>query len=364
KKEKIDLVGIYANTICFKDTLKMLNALQKLRERGKWKGKIAVGGPHTSVAVETIPEFVDHIVQGEGEEAILRIANGIEDRIIRSERITDLDSLPHPAWDYFISLPYDLSLEWIGISPVFPMNTSRGCPFPCTFCSVSSIWGRMYTMMSAQRIYDDIVYLQKKYSIAGVYFREDNFTLNRNRLETFCELLIKKGCKIKWACESRIDSLDRSILEKMYKAGCRGLYLGVESGSERMLSFLKKNITVEDIRRVFKECNSIGIKTAASVMVGLPTETFDERKQTLKLIEEIKPTTTWINIFVGIPGSELYQYILSKKLYIYKDKNNLLYLKGHNHLVDEFYGGKKSAKIPFFGKRLNEKAKEFFSKSR
>jgi radical SAM superfamily enzyme YgiQ (UPF0313 family) len=145
-RHHIDFVGIYANTICFRDTRRMLHKLEFLRQTGRWQGKIIVGGPHTSVALETIPAFVDFVVQGEGERAILDIVEGrAAERVLRCRRIDNLDDLPMPAWDYLIDQPYIGGGDWFPGTPVFTMNTSRGCPFPCTFCSVGSIWGRKYT---------------------------------------------------------------------------------------------------------------------------------------------------------------------------------------------------------------------------
>ncbi|MHA1713815.1 MAG: glycosyltransferase, partial [Candidatus Ranarchaeia archaeon] len=345
-RNRIDCVGIHANTICYRDTLRMLYKLQQMREKGEWRGKIMVGGPHTAVALETIPDFVDYIVQGEGERAIIDILEGNTERVVRAERIRDLDSLPMPAWDYFAPLPYDNSVRWFRDRPVFTMNTSRGCPFNCAFCSVDSIWGKLYTYFSAERIVSDIEYLIKTYGAKGIYFREDNFTLNRKRVVDFCELLLRKGIKIKWVCETRVDTLDYELIKLMYRAGCRAYYLGVESGSQRLLDFMKKGITIEQIEQVFEWCHQIGMKTAASFIVGVPTETEEERIQTIYFAKKIKPTTTWFNVFVGIPRSELYEYVLENNLYEYIDDRGLVYLKGHDQLVDQFYGGNPCRKIP------------------
>ncbi|GAI53155.1 unnamed protein product, partial [marine sediment metagenome] len=143
QKNQIDFVGIYANTICFRDTLRMMHKLEHLRQTGKWKGRIIVGGPHTTVAVHTIPDFVDYVVQGEGEHAILDIVEDkVTQRIVSYPRIKNLDELPMPAWDYFVKLPYNWGMNFLPETPVFTMNTSRGCPFKCEFCSVGSIWGK------------------------------------------------------------------------------------------------------------------------------------------------------------------------------------------------------------------------------
>ncbi len=346
-KNNIDYIGIYANTICFRDTLRMCYKIEYLRQKKKWNGKIIVGGPHTTVALDTIPNFVDYIVQGEGEKAILEIVEGrARNKIIQAERITDLDTLPMPAWDYFVKMPYHWQVDWFPQHPVFTMNTSRGCPFKCAFCSVGSIWGKRYTYFSAERIVDEIEFLIKKYGAAGIYFREDNFTLNRKRLIKFCELLIRKNIKIPWACETRVNSLDKEIVELMSRAGACGFYFGVESGSQKVLNDLEKNITIDQIIKAFELCHKYKINTAASVIVGTPTESEDDLKQTFQLIKKIKPTVTWYNVFVGIPNSKLHQYCLKNNLYEFIDDRGLGYLKGHNERVKRFYGNQIKAEVP------------------
>lgn len=347
QRNSIDFVGIYANTICFRDTLRMIYRLDYFRKSGLWNGKIIVGGPHTTVSLETIPACVDYIVQGEGEEAILDIIDGkVKSKLVSYPRIQNLDTLPMPAWDYFIHQQYNWEIEFIQDKPIFTMNTSRGCPFECTFCSVGSIWGRKYTYFSAERIVSDIEYVIDHYGAKGIYFREDNFTCNRKRLVKFCNLLIEKGINIPWVCESRVNTLDRDLITLMQHAGVRGFYFGVESGSQRILDFLKKGITLEQTRETFKLCHEYDIKTAASIIVKVPTETDDDLRLTMELLDEIKPTVTWFNVFVGIPNSELYQYSIDNKLYEFIDDRGLLYFEGHNDSVKKFYNNSWNAQIP------------------
>ncbi|MEW6008112.1 MAG: glycosyltransferase [Candidatus Omnitrophota bacterium] len=345
-EKQIDYVGIYLDSICFLEGCKVIGEIDKMSKDKEWNGKIIAGGPHVSVAPNTIPESVDYLVQGEGEMSLLEILNGNTGRVVRSERIKDLDALPRCAWDYFEGLPYDDSVEWFHDRPVFTMNTSRGCPFDCTFCSVCSIWGKRYTCFSAKRIIDDIEYLIGRYKAKAIFFREDNFTFDRKRVVEFCELLLRKDIKIKWVTETRIDALDYDLMHLMHRAGCRAFYLGVESGNQRLLDFIKKGITLEQIEKAFSSCHRLGIKTAASFIVGLPTETEEERMETLSFAKKIKPSSVWFNVFVGIPRSELYDYVLKSQLYEYIDSRGLLYLKGHNQLVDQFYGEDSSRKIP------------------
>ena len=179
-KKATDAVGIYANNICYASTRRMLALFQEKRERGEWKGKILVEGPHTSVGAQEIPDFVDHIVIGEGEVSVPKILEGeIKDRILTGEKVEDLDSLPRPTWDKFLSLPYQWSHHWNRSKPLYTMNTSRGCPFGCRFCSVKSIWGKSYRAMSAARVVEDVEHLVRDHGASGIYFREDNFTLSK-----------------------------------------------------------------------------------------------------------------------------------------------------------------------------------------
>ncbi len=346
-RHDIEVVGIHANTICFRDTRRMLWRLEYLRQTGRWRGKIIVGGPHAAVAPETIPAFVDHVVQGEGERVLLEIVEGRETRrLVRAPRLDNLDELPRPAWDYFVHQPYTWTGEWFPGAPVFTLNTSRGCPYGCTFCSVGSIWGRKYTCFSAERIVADVEYLVKTYGAQGIYFREDNFTVHRERTETFCRLLLNKGLKLTWACETRVDALDRELLGLMQRAGLAGLYFGVESGSPAVLERLHKGITVEQIRAAFSWCRELGLRTAASVIVGTPGETPRDLELTEALLAEIQPTVIWHNVFVGIPTSRLYRQVLEDREYEFIDDRGLVYLPGHDERVRRFYGGRWDAGVP------------------
>ena len=338
QKNNIDFVGIHANTICYRDTLRMFNEIENLRKKGLWNGKIIVGGPHTSVAINTIPEFVDYIVQGEGEKAILKIINGeANGRIIRENRISDLDSLPFQPWDIFSKLPYDYSCPWMDMELVFTMNTSRGCPFNCSFCSVGSIWGRQYTYFSADRIISEIEYLTKNFGAKGIYFREDHFTLNLKRTEEFCEKLSRKAINIHWACETRVDNMSEELIRLMGIAGCRAFYLGVESGSQKVLDRLNKKITVEQIENTINWCKKYNIRTYCSLIVGTPGETFEDYLLTKKLMDKLKPYSYAFNVFVGIPDSPLYKYMLDNNLYEYIDDIGLLYLPGYDIKAKIFY---------------------------
>jgi radical SAM superfamily enzyme YgiQ (UPF0313 family) len=339
QRHQIDYVGIHTNTICFRDTLKMVEQIEGLRREGLWSGRIIVGGPHTSVDPEGFPEYVDHIVQGEGETAVLDILAGrMKGRWIRKERIKDLNFLPFEPWDLFSKLPYDDTCPWLEARPVFTMNTSRGCPFHCSFCSIHTIWEKECTFFCSERIISEIEYLMMDFGAKGIYFREDNFTLNRGRVDEFCRGLIGKGMRIHWACESRVDALcDEELVALMSLAGCRAVYLGVESGSQKILNTLRKGITVEQIEKALRLCKRHQIKTYCSLICGVPGETYEDYLQTEKLMHQLKPDQYSFNVFVGIPDSPLYQEIVKTRLYEYIDDIGLVYLPGYHVKAKYFY---------------------------
>lgn len=290
--KQYDFIGIHSSTPCFEDTR---NIIRRMCGR---KEKLIIGGPHTSCFPESIPAEVDFICQGEGEVAILDIVEGrAKERMVSRERIKDLDSLPMPSFATLSKLPYQRDVPWFSDQPVFNFCTSRGCRFNCSFCSVREIWGKEVTMMSAERIIDDVKACIKQFGIKGIYFREDNFTLSRKRVTEFCELLLKERIKIKWCCETRSDLADKDLLLLMSKAGCKAMYVGFESGSDKMLEIYKKGITVAQNRKFASWAKEAGINIAASIIFGHPQETDLDRRLTEKFLNDIQPKTIWMNRF-------------------------------------------------------------------
>lgn len=339
-RNNIDAVGISTSSICYAQALEIMQAIQRYRERGIWSGQIWVGGPHTSFGTPSIPEYVDHIVIGEGERAMLDLADGKKmERVIRAPLIEDLDTLPQLPWADFITRPYDWTLEGTA-SPVYTFNTSRGCPFSCTFCSVRGIWGKTYRFMSAERVLDDVEMMIKYYGLRSAYFREDHFTLNQKRTIAFCEGVMERNLSIEWSCETRADSIDDPhVIELMARSGCRRIYVGVESGSPKMLKLFRKGETVEQFEKVIALARRHGIKTYASIVVGAPGETPEDVRLTQDFLARTKPDFVGFNVYVGLPGSIISETIERHGLAEYTDPvTSVTYLKGHNIRARKFYG--------------------------
>ncbi len=292
---QFDFVGVYTSTPCFADALKILELLEG------YDGPIAFGGPHTSAFPLTIPPRVDYVVQGEAEYLINDLVEGKfpKGTLIRTQRISDLDALPRANYDLFLDRPR--SYLWTtpfssDRQPIFLVNSSRSCPYQCKFCTVRDIWGRLYATHSAERVVDDIAYLKQTYEIAGVYFREDIFTADQKRVRQICELLLERDLDIIWSCETRVDAgSDPELVELMARSGCQGIYIGAESGSQRMLDLYNKEIQVEQIIDTCRHAKRNGIKVAMSLIVDHPDETWWDRRATRSLERKAKPDMVWKN---------------------------------------------------------------------
>ena len=333
-----DFIGMYIHTMSFYTACDLGEQLKH-----KYPDILLMcGGPHPTVLPESIPACFDFVVKGEGEYAALDIVEGRNtQRIVQGVRVDDLDKLPWPDYDSFVDKPYNWKLNLFGhsvLDPVISLNTTRGCPFPCRFCGVRSISGPGFRGISADKLVANIVELRDKYDLKGVYFREDNFTTDVNRLRRFCELMIREKVDLKWACESRVRNLTPSLIKSMAEAGCCGLYIGVESGSPRMLEYMKKNETVDDFLEKFPVLHDCGIRTYSTWIYGLPHEKKEDRQLSDELLDRINPTSFDKFLYIGIPKSYFYSQMDRNKDYEFKEANGMIYPRGYLSLARQLYG--------------------------
>ncbi|MBM4047068.1 MAG: radical SAM protein, partial [Planctomycetes bacterium] len=242
-----------------------------------------VGGVHvTAVAEETMrlfPHF-DLGVLGEGEETILELLACLDsgsdlravkglilrdgDRLVRTAPrpfIRDLDTLPFPAWDLLKGYPEcSRPPAWcpnVGASGL--VITSRGCTGKCTFCD-RLCFGTTCRAHSADYVLNLVRYLKERFGVGYVRFLDDNFLLFPKRLEAICEGLLKPEMKLVWSCFGRVDTVDARRLRLMRAAGCHEIAYGIESGSQRILDLIRKEITLNQIREAVRLTHDAGIE--------------------------------------------------------------------------------------------------------
>lgn len=256
----------------------------------------------------TFLELLDRIQANKGFEDVLgttvRTKNGIqrnEDRPF----LHDLDSLPSPAYHL---LPLD-SYHRMG-KTIFPIVTSRGCVQWCDFCSTVRMFGRGYRVRSPKKVVDDMEMLHSKYGESQFTFYDDAFTINRNHTLEMCADIKARKLDVEWDCETRVDAVDKELLEKMRDAGCITIWFGVESGSEKILDKMHKKINREQVREAFKMAQKAGMMTIASAVIGFPGETEETAWETINFINSLNPDDIGCYIATPYPGTPMYEEVI------------------------------------------------------
>jgi radical SAM superfamily enzyme YgiQ (UPF0313 family) len=285
---------------------------------------VVFGGPHaTHRAVELLSRnrAVDAVILGEGEETFLDLARNLEanvksldkvngiayrrgnELLFTSDRLQleNLDKLPSPAPFYDDAIGVDLQrqLEFI--------ITSRGCPAACRFCSSPRFWGKTLRFRSPRSIVDEIRFIRDRYGLLYFSIRDDTFTADRERVLTFCRMLLEEKVYILWNCQSRVNSVDDEMLFWMKRAGCECVQFGVESGSREVLRQLGKHITIEQVKAAASATRRAGINLSVYLITGVPGETEDDLHATMRLIEEIKPGDGQVSPLAYYPGTVLFE---------------------------------------------------------
>jgi radical SAM superfamily enzyme YgiQ (UPF0313 family) len=283
--------------------------------------KVIVGGHHpTFCPNETLENSnIDYVIRGEGEKPLLQLVKKIKagnfdlssvhsisyrkDATIvnnsNGEMINDLDLLPFPARDLVIDCDFSRYKSHY-------VSTARGCPYTCSFCSDRRLWHRKVRRRSIASVMKEIKHLIDTYDIDFIDFVDGTFTFDTSYLHTFCQNMIQEKIKVKWRCTARYDNMNEEVLDLMKQANCAGLYFGLESGSERILKFINKRITVEDIVRASELVSKSGILSVTAIILGLPQEERNDMQSTLQLMKKIKTDIFDINCYVPLPGTDLY----------------------------------------------------------
>ncbi|MEW6527257.1 MAG: radical SAM protein [Spirochaetota bacterium] len=270
---------------------------------------VVLGGPHaTFLSHEIIKRYpyIDYVVEGEGEEAMLSIVEAIKkgkpikEKIVKQNNV-NIDTLPYPA-------KFAGKLSGVNINEQFKyIITSRGCSFKCTFCDSPSFWGRKIRFRDVDDVINELDVLYKKYGIIYFSIRDDNFTIKKDRVQELSHKIIKKKLYMMWNCQGRVDSVDEAMLIAMKKAGLEHIQYGVESGSEKILSLYDKKITIEKIMNTTAMTRKVGVYLSVYLMVGMKGETYTDIKKTKKLIAAMLPGDCVVSPVALYPGTKLYE---------------------------------------------------------
>jgi radical SAM superfamily enzyme YgiQ (UPF0313 family) len=289
--QNFDLFGF--STVCSSYPLTLRIATEVKRTHPE--SVVALGGPQASVVdVATMRAFpaIDLVVRGEAEHTLPDLVAALSERrslegipgltfrrhedgeIVRNPDaplILDLDTLPFPAFHLFPDVEHCRH---------FPLELGRGCPFSCTFCSTNDFFRRRFRLKSPEQMISDMRRVKQTYSISSFELVHDMFTVDRKRVVEFCEALIASNENFTWGCSARTDCIDEELIALMARAGCRGIFFGIETGSARMQKVIDKGLELDDSKARVHSCDKYKINTAVSLMAGFPDETIDDLRQT------------------------------------------------------------------------------------
>lgn len=324
-----DLVGISAMTFTLLDCIKVARIVKELHPNIP----IAWGGSHIHIYADEmirLPE-ADFCFTGEGEHGFAELLKNLHKpdewdkiqglvfrrngKVVRTPTRKllgndDLDLLPFPAREL---VPYwKYSSVMAKRDPITTMFTSRGCPFRCSFCDRPHL-GKNFRANSPKHVVDEMEHC------VGLGIREfliydDTFTVDKKRVHSICDEIIQRKLDIGWDIRAKVNTIDADLLKHMKAANCERIHYGVEAGTDRIMKVLRKGITTEETKKVFKMTKEAGISTLAYFMIGSPTETREEIRETFRFMQVLDPDYTHITILTPFPATEIYYQGLSSGL--------------------------------------------------
>lgn len=321
EKESPHIIGISSHTETYTNSLRIAQVAKQMVP----DIIVVMGGTHPTIMYNEVVQEkdVDVVVIGEGEYTMLELANclirkkgnlakvkGIAYRQngnikTTSERpfIKNPDELPFPARELFPIPLYE--------TPGQVLMSRGGCPFHCRFCAVNNIWKGERRFRSPQNVIEEILYIYDNYQLDEISFADDTFTLNREHVIKLCGMSqeLQKIFPWRWKCATRVDLVDKELLEQMHEAGCYSITFGVEAGSQKILDSMGKGITLDQVRAAVHTALDIGIGVVCAFMFPHPDdteETIREQKKFMKELIELGVTETLAST-TPFPGTYYYE---------------------------------------------------------
>jgi len=336
-KEKYDVVGIQIFTF----HLASINDYLRLIKRILPRAKIILGGPHPSCSPDTIFDYffnVDYAFKGEAEIGLSKLLDLLSEndigqsslaqvpgliwrnngKTIINEQIfvEDLDTLSMPSWDLIKPDTYPLAPHGAFFKnyPIAPIIITRGCPYSCTYCAGHLVSGKKIRSRSIKSVIEEISLLYHKYGIREIHIEDDNFTFNKDLVLEFCRKLKESRLDISWTCPNgiRLDTLTEDLFLVMKDAGLYSISVGVESGSEKILKDMKKNLTKEKIREKIALIKKCGLDVSGFFIIGYPTETREDIMKTINFALELPLKRAGFSLFKPFPGTEITNDLIKK----------------------------------------------------
>jgi len=318
KDKNADIVGIGpVMTPNFRDCLWTADVAKKT-------GALVIfGGPQLSLFPKEVLSYkqVDFGFDGEADYSFPKLVKALRDGkdyrkiggLIYKEEgkvfcnypviVSDINKLPMPAYDLVEMNKYS---SIISLHPVVTMMTGRGCPFKCGFCYKLPS-DKKYRFRNAVKVVDEIEYLIKKYRIREVMFYDDTLTLNKKNIELMCKEILKRKLRFAWESPTRVDTVDEELLKLMKKSGCKRLRFGVESGDPKILKIMRKQVSHNQVIKIFDICNKLKIETFAYFIIGYVYENKKTMMNTINFAKRIKADWYMFTVATPLPDTPLFE---------------------------------------------------------
>lgn len=331
KKRHYDIIGFSIKT----PTYNSATMISRLIKQQYPKAVFIAGGAHITLNYNEFmnenAEF-DYVVAGDGELSIIKLCKmleagkeypiaGIYSRKLgdtasfKLSLVDNLNELPLPDFDIFQSHDFT-DFE-------YPLITSRGCPYKCTYCSVGMISGNKMRFRDVDIVIDELKWAKEKFNCTKFNVLDDNFTLDIKRAKYFCDRLVEEGLGFSWACGNgiRADSVDAELAQKMKKAGCNLVCVGVENADPVVFARIKKGETLDDIKRGVNFLKDAGIEVVGFFIVGLPGDTRKSSEMALDFIREARLDSARFGMLLPYPKTEVYDILYKTGTFLkdYKD---------------------------------------------
>ncbi|MDI7277602.1 MAG: radical SAM protein [Anaerolineae bacterium] len=351
ERRRPDVVGVSMMSADYNPAMRALELVRQADPRIR----TCVGGPHPTICPEEVLEsaLVDHVFTGEAEitypDAVARWMRGEEVPRLVPGAQPDLDQVPFADHELFLSewrrWGYGLDSPEAPFVPELPppfvtVIAGRGCMYNCSYCQPAErhIFGRKVRRRSVQNVLAELRTLQEQYHFNSFMFHDDCLTEDRDWVVAFCQAYREAGFRQPFFCQSRADIIvkNEEMVALMARAGLRGYLIGFESGSDRVLRFIRKGTRVWQNLKAAEICRKYGISIWANYMLGLPTETEDEMRATISMLKEIDPDYYSPAFYTPHPGSDLFTYCQEHDLSLITDHDSYrrnpteVKIKGHD----------------------------------
>ena len=320
KEAAAEVVGVTMMSVDFNPSIRAAQIIKEVKP----ETRVFVGGPHPSLCPEELENqwCIDYIVKGEGEKTFVKLIGDIVagrsiPKVIQGHSLENLDESPWADRNLFNS-PEEPFVPFLK-PPFVTLIAGRGCKYNCNYCQPAEriMFGHKVRRRSVENVVDELKYLRNLYGFNSFMIHDDCLTEDREWVVEFCRQYKTEGFTQPFVVQSRADIIckNRAMVDLLFDAGLRLFIIGFESGSDRVLKFLRKGCTRAQNLEAARVCHEVGIKIWANYMLGLPTETKEEVRETLTMLQKIKPYHCSPAFYTPHPGSDLFE--MGKKMGIH-----------------------------------------------